>query len=242
MIILNLGCGTKASSSPSVVNIDFTIFLRVKRNPLLRPFAPLIFRGDRRERYDALPGNIRVHNLKYGIPYPDSSVDVVYHSHLFEHLDRDVGFEFLKETKRVLKPGGVLRICCPDLEYECRRYLKHLELCVDDPEESKYHDDAIARLLLQSVRREAYGSSQQRPLRRWVENVLLGDARKRGETHQWMYDKVNISEKLLAAGFSRAVMQEYNTSLIAGWNEIGLDLDADGAQYKPYSLYAEGVC
>lgn len=36
MRILNLGCGSKASSSPDVVNIDWSIALRLKRNRLLR--------------------------------------------------------------------------------------------------------------------------------------------------------------------------------------------------------------
>ena len=33
MLILNLGCGTKVSDDPAVVNIDWSIMLRIRRNP-----------------------------------------------------------------------------------------------------------------------------------------------------------------------------------------------------------------
>lgn len=42
MQILNLGCGTKVSDDPAVVNIDWSIMLRIKRNPLLRAAVPVL--------------------------------------------------------------------------------------------------------------------------------------------------------------------------------------------------------
>ena len=114
-----------------------------------------------------------------------------------------------------------------------RRYLESLEA------ESVDHDESLVPLLAQSVQREAYGTSLQRPLRRKVENLLLGDARKRGQTHQWMYDRLNLQQALEAAGFERVVRHRFDTSAIPGWNEIGLDALPDGSAYKPGSLYVE---
>jgi len=241
MIILNLGCGSKASSNPDVVNIDWSIALRMKKNPLTRSLAPIFFRGERYNRLKLLPSNIMVWNLSKGIPFESNSVDVVYHSHLLEHLDRPVADSFLLECKRALKPGGVLRIVEPDLEFLCREYMSHITISEHNDHEAKQHDHYIASMIEMSVRKEAYGTSQQAPLRRMIENIVLGDARKRGETHQWMYDRVSLKSKLQKLGYSTVYQQDYHTSKIANWMEYKLDLDAHGNEYKPGSLYIEGI-
>lgn len=239
MKILNLGCGTKASSHPNVINIDWSITLWLKHSKILRPLLPLLIRERRMEKLRSLPDNIMVHDLSKGIPFGSGSVDVVYHSHVLEHLDRDVAAIFLTEVKRVLKPGGIHRIVVPDLEKICADYLAHISYCDRHHEELHSHDFYVAALLEQSVRKEAYGTSQQSTFRRFVENLLLGDARRRGETHQWMYDRISLKEQLLNAGYVNVCIQDYNTSQIANWNSYGLDINEAGEQYKPGSLYME---
>ena len=64
------------------------------------------------------------HNLKYGIPFLDLSVDFLYASHLLEHLFLCDAKIFLNEAYRVLKPGGVFRVCVPDLKYAFALYQK----------------------------------------------------------------------------------------------------------------------
>lgn len=240
MKILNLGCGTKTSNNPDVVNIDWSIYLQLKQSKTLKPFVPLLVRGERLKRLKSLPDNIMVHNLAKGIPFDSDSVDVVYHSHMIEHLDRDVALGFLIEVKRVLKPKGIHRIVVPDLEKACRAYMSHISLCDENPDESKNHDSYVAILIEQSVRREASGTIKQNSLRRFIENLVLGDARRRGETHQWMYDRINLKEKLINTGYIETYVQDYNTSQIPNWNDYGLDVDENGHQYKPESLYIEG--
>ena len=238
MRILNLGCGSKASSSPDVVNIDWSIALRLKRNRLLRRLVPLWATGDRLRRFNALPSNIVCHNLAHGIPFPSDSVDAVYHSHFLEHLDREAARRFLLEVKRVLKAGGVQRIVVPDLEKLCREYVTHLDAC-NDPGEAEAHDSYIAAFLDQCVRREASGSSQQPRLKRLVENALLGDARGRGESHLWMYDRINLGVLLAGLGFRDPVRQWFETSLIPEWPGYGLEVDAEGHEFRPESMYLE---
>lgn len=143
------------------------------------------------------------------------------------------------EVKRVLKPGGIHRIVVPDFEKACRAYIAHIASCEANPIESDNHDAYIAPLLEQSVRREAFGTSRQNSLRRFFENLVLGDARRRGETHQWMYDRINLRAQLNNIGYNEVHVQDYGTSLIPNWNEYGLDLDESGDQYKPESLYIE---
>jgi SAM-dependent methyltransferase len=241
MRILNLGCGVKTSGRPEVINIDWSIYLRMKRNRFSRIIAPLVVRGDRRDRFDSLPTNVMVHNLAKGIPFDSGSIDHVYHSHLLEHLDRDDGTKFLIEVKRVLKPGGIQRIVVPDLEKACRAYILHISTSEQDPEEAKNHDDYVARLIEQSVRREAHGTSQQGQFRRIIEGVIVGDARRRGETHQWMYDRINLKTILVNLGYREVILQDFNASLIPNWHEYGLDITEFGDQYKPESLYMEAI-
>lgn len=241
MTLLNLGCGTVTSDEPGVVNIDRSIYLRLRQNRLLRPIIPLVVRGHRREKLNSLPDNILVHDLSRGIPFDTATVDAVYHSHMLPHLDRDVAEELLREVARVLKPGGIHRIVVPDFEMLCDQYLRHFAKCERDPDERANHDEYISRILEMSVRKEAYGSRDQPAPRRFAENLLLGDARGRGETVQWMYDRISLSTKLIEAGFGEVHIQDYLTSLIPEWSKYGLDTHADGTQSKLGSLYIEGV-
>lgn len=239
MKILNLGCGSKVSSNAAVINMDWSILLRVKKNFILSLFAPLLFRGERWNRFQTLPQNIVVHNLARGLPFEDNSIDAIYHSHLLEHLDRDIARVLLIEIYRVLKPGGVVRVVVPNFEADCRAYLESIARCERDETYVDKHDAYIALLIEQSVRREASGSRKQNAIRRRIENLLLGDARKRGETHQWAYDKINLTVLLKRVGFRSPEVMNYETSSIPNWNNYRLDLDADGNEYKPGSLYIE---
>ncbi len=174
MVILNLGCGSRTSAR--CINIDWSIYLRIKKSKIASFLAPFVLHGCplRLERLKALDDRIIVHDFLKGIPFSDASVDAVYHSHLLEHLDRSVAERFVREVRRVLKPAGIHRIVVPDFEDLCRRYLEHLERCMGDGTGHEEHDNYIAGVILQMVRREAFGTSQQRPLWRWIENILLG--------------------------------------------------------------------
>lgn len=237
MITLNLGCGSRTSER--CINIDWSLPVRLKASRLGSHLAPLVVRGGRRDAYDSLRGTLVPHDLRKGIPAADDSVDAVYHSHVFEHIDRVHIDGFLREVHRVLKSGGVHRIVVPDLEGLVRRYLGHLHAVVAGEADARDHDTYVAAFVEQMVRREAAGSSQQPPARRRIENALLGDARKRGETHQWMWDRVNITAALEAAGFRDITLQSHDTSRIDDWTGFGLDQVADGSEYKPGSLYVE---
>ena len=62
-----------------------------------------------------------------GIPARSQSVDLIYHSHLLEHLEQEEVEDLILECFRVLKAGGILRVAVPDLERICRDYLSSLE-------------------------------------------------------------------------------------------------------------------
>ena len=237
--VANLGCGNK--THPSCVNIDWSIYARIKRNPAGRRIAPVIFNGARLAQFNNLDENVIVHDLRKGIPLGDQTADMVYHSHVLEHVDRDAVPGFLAEIRRVLKPGGLHRIVVPDLEKYARDYLASLEEGLSDAQAASVHDASVSQMLLQMVRREAHGTSMQSSLRRRVENLVLGDARKRGETHMWMWDRVNLPHALEEARFSECRIVNWQTSGFPGWNEMALDQDGAGGEYKPASLYVEAL-
>ncbi len=236
--ILNLGCGTK--TSPYTMNIDWSIHGRLRENRIGRRLAPLILNEERRKRFLGMD-EVVVHDLRRGIPAPTRSVDAVYHSHVLEHIDREKVPGFLDEVRRVLRPGGIHRVVVPDLERYARQYLESLELALEDSQARAHHDATVSRLILQMVRREAAGTSQQPPFQRRLENLLLGDARKRGETHMWMWDRVNLPEALDRAGFRDVRIVDWQTSRIPHWEKFGLDKGMDRGEYKPGSLYVEAL-
>lgn len=70
---------------------------------------------------------VKHHNIKKSLPFPSQSVDVIYHSHVLEHLTKKEANNFIKDCFRVLKKGGIMRVVVPDLEQICIEYLKNLD-------------------------------------------------------------------------------------------------------------------
>lgn len=221
------------------MNLDWSPYLRLKRSRFGSIVGRVALRGERRERFEAMDENVVVHDLRRRLPVPDGSADAVYHSHVLEHFDRHLAKPFFAEIRRVLRVDGVHRIVVPDFEASCRRYLTHVELCEAQPDRLPYHDACIGEIIDQMVRKEAAGTSEQPTLRRLVENLLLGDARRRGETHQWMYDRINLSTLLTETGFHDIRVLDHRTSAIPRWDEIRLDELDSGEEYIEGSLYVE---
>lgn len=102
---------------------------------------------------------VRAFDIRKPLPFEDGTVDAVYASHVLEHLDFEEGTRLLRECRRVLKPGGVVRIVVPDLEDLCRFYLQRLNAVCERPSakhETSY-DWAYLQLLDQHVRRRSGG-------------------------------------------------------------------------------------
>lgn len=51
------------------------------------------------------------------LPFPTSSFVGIFCEEVLEHVNKEVGQQMLIECWRVLKPGGVLRLATPSLEY-----------------------------------------------------------------------------------------------------------------------------
>lgn len=53
-------------------------------------------------------------NLRHGIPFPDNSADAIFLEHFLEHLPAADALDLLAECRRVLVPGGTIRVGVPD--------------------------------------------------------------------------------------------------------------------------------
>jgi SAM-dependent methyltransferase len=74
---------------------------------------------------DLVPANADLFwDLRNGIPFPDGSVDAIFHEHLLEHLHKRDGLKLSVECLRVLKPRGVLRIVVPNAGNAIRGYVR----------------------------------------------------------------------------------------------------------------------
>jgi predicted SAM-dependent methyltransferase/glycosyltransferase involved in cell wall biosynthesis len=62
-------------------------------------------------------------DLTKPLPWEQSSVDGIYSEHFFEHITQAEGIRLLHECRRVLKPGGIVRIATPDLQAMVNDYV-----------------------------------------------------------------------------------------------------------------------
>jgi predicted SAM-dependent methyltransferase len=113
----NLGCGDKCAQG--WVNLDASWNLFLSRFPVLRGFCKALSGG----KSPAGPANVGYWDARKPLPCKDGAADVIYASHLLEHLSRPKALALLKECRRALKPGGICRMVVPDLKGAAEQYL-----------------------------------------------------------------------------------------------------------------------
>ncbi len=225
-------------------NLDFSPYACLRRRMLLARALKTagILSGERYGRLLQVDPQIIRWDLRNGIPFADGTFDAVYHSHFLEHIDRTAAPEFLRECRRVLKPGGILRIVVPDLELAAEKYLVSLVRARDRGVEAEaLHDEAVSDLFDQFTRNQTIGSSLQKPMVRFIEQLIRGGAAESGELHRWMYDEHSLRGLLITVGFDRISRREPLSSSIEGWAGYLLDTNDDGTVYKRDSLYVEAT-
>lgn len=74
-------------------------------------------------------------NILKGLPFPDNTFEVIYHSQVLEHIPKENAPKFMDECYRVLKPGGIIRVVVPDLENIVDEYKRLLKVNAENPNE-----------------------------------------------------------------------------------------------------------
>lgn len=240
--MLNLGCGTRMHFAWN--NLDFSFYALLSQHKFLVKILKLIrfLSEERYQKFAQIDPDIIHWDVRKGIPFNKNTFDVVYSSHLLEHLDKNVAKFFCQECYRILKPNGIIRIVVPDLHKIVMNYCQaFLKISKEKKEYSKEHEMAINELFGQMVRKETFATSNQKIIVQKIENFIRGNAQKAGEAHLWMYDKYSLKGLLNSAGFSEIEVFDTAKSRIKNWKEFNLDTDSNGKSFKTNSLYIEGI-
>ncbi|MDB9758760.1 methyltransferase domain-containing protein [Gammaproteobacteria bacterium] len=141
---LNLGCGFQVVEG--WVNTDYSLGARASRYPLIKFLAARL-----KVFSHEWSSNIYLADLTVSFPWRDNEIDVIYSSHVLEHLDKQQGKNFISECHRVLKPGGIIRVIVPNLDEIIRLY-NEKQLLADDfidylDVRPKYQESFIKRLV-----------------------------------------------------------------------------------------------
>ncbi|KAJ1457753.1 hypothetical protein M885DRAFT_514808 [Pelagophyceae sp. CCMP2097] len=130
---MHVGCGL--SLMPGALNTDITgILAAVGKSSLERPFVAVNIDADTRRYFYQ-------HDALQPYPLPPASFDWIFLEHFIEHIERDAALGFIREARRLVRPGGVIRVSTPDLALYVRGYLdpnktfltKHHEMMTTGP-------------------------------------------------------------------------------------------------------------
>ena len=125
-------------------------------------------------------------------PYPieDESFEFAYSEHFIEHVPLDGAIAWLREIRRLLRPGGFLRLSTPDLRRYVEGYL--------DPEGSFFAEHR--EVLLQVPKFRETGVPERRG---FMVNQIF-----RYFEHQWIYDLEEVRAAAAAADFDPDAVTE----------------------------------
>jgi predicted SAM-dependent methyltransferase len=164
--------------------------------------------------------NVDFVDIRDGLPFPNESFDVVYHSHLIEHLTLPEAKRFLKEACRVLKKGGLTRIATPDLEKIGRDYLNYLQQAWQNPlpqNVAKYQWVVLA--FLDQLTREKSGGLMLEALlsQKFNKDFVV---RQNGEELAPFFELAGQNKKSLRQRFQRFNISAFQHILAAGFKKI----------------------
>lgn len=164
------GCGWSAPDQWR--NFDASPTLRFERLPII---GHLYTKNESR-----FPGNVECGDIVKGLPVAPDSCEGVYCSHILEHLSMDDFRTALRNTQKILRPGGIFRLVLPDLAHSIKNY-------VDNP------SNAAA---LEFMRETHLGHESRARGVKGLLSAWLGSSR-----HLWMWDYRSITIELEDVGF-----------------------------------------
>ena len=133
------------------------------------------------------------------LPFEDDTFDVVFASHILEHIPWHRSAETLREWVRILAPGGTLEIWVPDGELICEAILAHSR-----GEPNAAHEDGWRRLnpegdpFLWANGRLFYGANPAYPS--WHTAVFTAESLRRLFCRAGLSDVRRVDESLYRGG------------------------------------------
>ena len=166
------GCGFTAPYN--WINYDASPTLRFERLPFVGKWYT---RNQQR-----FPANVNYGDIVAGLPEVPESCDLVYCSHVLEHLAYNDFCAALKNTYAILKPGGIFRGVVPDLHVAVSEYIENAEQ--HSSPASEFMKNTM--LGINARNRGIFGLFKS----------FYGNSR-----HLWMWDYQSLSFELNKAGF-----------------------------------------
>lgn len=187
------GCGL--SAPPEWENFDISPTLRLQKVPIIGFMI-------KKALNVKFPKNVRYGDIIKGLPIEDNSCDAVYCSHTLEHLSLDDIRAALRNTYKILKPGGIFRCVVPDLEYIANTYVSSLR-----------NNDKMASI--QFMKDSLLGTvSRPRGLKAII-STTFGNS-----NHLWMWDKISLANELEVAGFTSVKIYSYEDNTYPIFNKV----------------------
>ncbi len=138
-------------------------------------------------------------NAYAGFPFPDGAFAKAFSEHMIEHLDIDKVHHFLSEVFRVLRPGGVFRVTCPDLELYVRNYAND--------------DQAFFTEVMKSIDARRSKDPEGTWVVRGKGGAFMSCAARNFHKHRWMYDYDTLASCLKEVGFAETRHQSFQKSV-----------------------------
>ena len=133
------------------------------------------------------------------LPFDDGSCSVIYSEHVFEHLayPRETG-QLLRESLRVLEPGGLFSVGVPDTEWPLRAFVQG--------------EDNYFQISLKSGSHPAWCTTRMHQI-----NYHF----RQGTEHKYAWDYETLAEVLRNAGFADVRRREFDPQTDAESRRIG---------------------
>jgi hypothetical protein len=214
-VLLNLGCG--AIRPQNWVNTDSSLNSLAQNWPLTRKIGRHLLKSS---VYESSNATFQDLNRKW--PWRENTVDVVYASHLFEHLRPKITKLFLSETYRVLNCQGTIRLVVPDLLQLAKNYITKIGNGDHKASESFLHSV--------NLHLETSHFCATKPIFRliyWLQGYP--------HQHKYMYDAFSLADRLQEAKFVDIRQSGYGRS-----DYIPEILDVEhGAERTAPAIYLE---
>ena len=206
-ICLHIGCGLVTGKD--WINTDVSPSLRISQLPLVGKLLITAINGPLWHK------SVRYLDIVEGSKGLQGTCDLIYASHVLEHLALSDFHQALDNIKNYLKDGGIFRALVPDLN-------KYIELYQQERNNQELQNKA-AMNFIESI---GIGCTVSRSNFYKRINEALANSR-----HQWMWDTLSLQEAFIQHGFEHVRQCEY-----------GDYTDKRFAQIERQETFANAIC